>query len=280
MLARFEQTAMAWKTLALRLLARRFLPDNYGPLDNVPLDFYFEHFAPGRLKGYDGESEASAALSRVAGHTMISYERAITLYQQVCHLEESGIEGALVECGVWKGGAAALMALANLEHGRTRREIHLFDSFQGLPEPSSRDGQHDIAKAQRLAGRSLDGSGALRPVGWDRASREDSEALLREVGYPLQHVHYHEGWFQDTLARSDFGDIALLRLDGDWYDSTKACLDVLYPRVVPGGFVVIDDYGHREGCRAAVTDYRREHGIGEFLHHIDATGRYLIKPRV
>jgi hypothetical protein len=269
---------MAWKTLAQKLAARLPLPEGYGPLDNLPLDFYFDRFGSGRVKGYDGEAEAAAALARVAGHTMISYERAVTLYQQVRHLELNGIEGALVECGVWKGGASALMALANIEHGSKRRELFLFDSFQGLPEPTKRDGAAVMAKAQRLAGRNLSGSGALEPIGWDRASRRDCEEIFRTVGYPAEHVHYHEGWFQETLPRTTgIGAVALLRLDGDWYESTKVCLEILYPKVVPGGFVVIDDYGHHEGCREAVDEYRREHGIREFLHHIDTTGRYWIK---
>lgn len=250
----------------------RLAPAGWGNVEALPLENRFP-------KGYDGEAEAARAVVRVEGHTLLSYERAVTLYQQARYLEETRVGGAFVECGVYKGGAVGILAIANLEHGARRRELHLFDSFQGLPEPSRRDGARNLAKAEATSGRSLDGAGALVPVEWDRAAREDCERLFTKLGYPSEHLHYHEGWFQQTLAMgSSIGDIALLRLDGDWYESTKVCLEALYPYVVPGGFVVIDDYGHHEGCRAAVDEYLAGQGIQAYLHHIDYTGRYLVKP--
>lgn len=262
-------------------IRKRNLPEGYGPLLTLPLKVALSDFEDGaRIRGYDQELEASQAVRRVAHNTMISYERAVTLYQQVCHLEKLGVAGALVECGVWKGGAAAIMALANLSHGHRRRELHLFDSFQGLPEPSGADGERALEKAAHKAGRSLSGSGELRPVEWDRAEKKDSESLFAAIGYPAEHVHYHVGWFQETLSQpAPLGDIALLRLDGDWYESTTICLEALYPAVVEGGFVVVDDYGHHEGCRKAVDEYFEREGMSEFLHHIDYTGRYWIRSK-
>jgi hypothetical protein len=256
-------------------LRRWRVPEGFGPLKTIPIDFYLRE---NPSKGYDHEPDASFDLAKVAANTMLSYERAITLHQQVRHLEVAGIAGSLVECGVWKGGAAGMMALANLRYGETRREVHLFDSFQGLPEPSLMDGPEVLARAERLSGRKLDGSAGLVPVGWDEASREDSAALFRKIGYPVEYVHYHEGWFQETLKRGgDLGPIALLRLDGDWYESTKVCLEALYPQVVRGGFAVIDDYGHWQGCRKAVDEYFQKNGLAAYLHHIDYTGRYIVK---
>jgi O-methyltransferase len=263
----------------LRRMRARWAPGDYGPLEAIPMSLYRHRYRfRADLKGYTGEAGAREAVDAASGHTLISYERAVTLFQQVVHLEARGIEGALVECGVWKGGAAAVMAQANLRHGSRRRMIHLFDSFAGLPEPTPKDGERVMAAAAMKAERPLGEGGALRPVNWDVAGREDCEALMRRIGFPAEWVRYHVGWFQDTLSSADgIGPIALLRIDVDWYESTRLCLEKLFPHVVPGGFVVFDDYGHFEGCRKAVDEFLARHAIGAFLHHIDYTGRYLVK---
>lgn len=257
----------------------RSAPLDYGPLLTIPMSLYRARYrGRPRLKGYTGEEGARAAVDAASEHTMISYERAVTLYQHVAHLEARGVEGAFVECGVWKGGAASVMAKANLEHGAQRRMLHLFDSFAGLPEPTAEDGECVLGRAEAKAKRSLGAGGALRPVNWDAADRKDSEELLARVGYPKEWIRYHVGWFQETLdSAEEIGPIALLRIDADWYESTRLCLEKLFPLVVPGGFVIFDDYGHFQGCRQAVDEYLSSHGKGHFLHHIDYTGRYLVK---
>lgn len=111
----------------------------------TPADAY-----PWVQKGYDKEDSARAAIPRVLGHTQLSYERLVTLYEQVAHLERNNIEGCLVECGVWRGGAAGMMAIANLDTSEKRRDMHLFDSFQGMPEPLV---EKDGADALDWAGR-------------------------------------------------------------------------------------------------------------------------------
>ena len=100
------------------------------------------------------------------------------------------------------------------------------------------------------------------------------------AGYPSGLTHFHAGWFQETLRAlpAGFGAIALLRIDGDWYESTKICLDVLFPKVVSGGIVVIDDYGKWSGCREAVDEFLAGLRRPLLLNHIDAAGRYLIVP--
>jgi hypothetical protein len=213
----------------------------------------------------------------VRDSSQLSYERLVSLYDQVAYLERYGIQGALVECGVWRGGASAMMAFANLKTGAERRHLHLFDSFEGMPEPSV---EHDGAWVLKLAGKTGDGS--LRSTGVNVADPSSVHQLIvSTVGYPPEFVHIHKGWFQETLPafRKEIGSIALLRIDGDWYDSTRVAFQNLYDNVVSGGVVVIDDYGHYEGCRKATDEFLD--GLGEpiYLGYIDYTGRYFIKPR-
>jgi O-methyltransferase len=226
-------------------------------------------------KGYDIEDAACEAIPQVVGATQLSYERLVTLYQQVAYLERNRLPGALVECGVWRGGAAAMMALANLAEGSERRMLHLFDSFKGMPEPDlARDGE----EALRWAGQRGDGS--LVSTGVNVASPEEVRSLIiGRIGYPASSVVIHRGWFQDTLpvARPRIGPIALLRVDADWYESTLVALEHLFDLVIPRGVVVIDDYGAFEGCRRATDEFLARHAPDAYLHHIDYTGRYFIK---
>lgn len=225
---------------------------------------------------YDDEEAARQAVSIVDDYTMISYERLVTLWQQVRYLDRAEIPGCLVECGTWKGGACGMMALAHLAGEAAMRPIHLFDSFRGLPEPDGeRDGDAAVTYA---AGRA---SGALTGIGRCMATLEENQRLMREViGYPEDLTRYHVGWFQQTVpaAAAEVGPIALLRLDGDWYESTKICLDWLGSRVSPGGIVIVDDYGKWAGCRRAVNEFLGRRGRPLLLNHIDATGRYWIAP--
>jgi O-methyltransferase len=236
--------------------------------------------------GYELEDAAVTAIAKVRTCTMLPPERLITLYQQATHCEKTGVAGAFVECGVWKGGSVALMALANLEQGAARRDIHLFDAFTDICEPDQAvDGERAIREVKAW-GKDAGVSGKLAPVagfydsmGGAGTLDGNKELLERVVGYPATKLHYHVGWFQDTLPKdaAEIGAIALLRLDGDWYASTKVCLERLYDQVVPGGFVIVDDYGAYEGCRKAVDEFRNSRKIDAYLHHIDAEARYWIK---
>jgi O-methyltransferase len=225
---------------------------------------------------YDEEDLAREALKVVDEYTMTSYERMVTLWQQVRYLDRAGIDGGLVECGTWRGGAMGMMALAHLASGPPSRLLHLFDSFEGLPEP---DEAKDRAMAVEYA--SGQAGGALQSIGRCVGPLEDNQRLLHEViGYPVALTKYHVGWFQDTVpaAASEMGAIALLRLDGDWYESTKVCLESLSPQVSSGGIVVIDDYGKWPGCRQAVDEFMARLSRPVFLSHIDASGRYYVVP--
>jgi O-methyltransferase len=225
---------------------------------------------------YDDEELAREALGIVKPYTMLSYERLITLWQQVRYLDKACIPGGLVECGTWKGGACGMMALAHRRCGSPHRALHLFDSFQGLPEPNKeQDGEMAVRYADERA------SGSLRSIGKCVGLLEENKHLLEDVArYPAELIHYHVGWFQETLrlVPQSVGAIALLRIDGDWYESTKMCLETLYSKVSSGGVVVIDDYGKWPGCRRAVDEFLAGQKRPVYLNHIDAAGRYVIVP--
>ena len=228
------------------------------------------------LRHYDDEDAARQALRIVDEYTMTSYERAITLWQQVRYLDRAGIPGCLVECGTWHGGASGMMALAHLASEKPVRSLHLFDSFAGLPEPDGeRDGDIAIRYADHRA------SGNLESVGQCVGCLDVNKHLIDEIiKYPPQLTHYHVGWFQDTVpaVAGKIGSVALLRLDGDWYESTKICLEAFYPYVSSGGIVVIDDYGKWPGCRRAIDEFMDGLERPLLLNHIDASGRYIIVP--
>ncbi|HXX94758.1 MAG TPA: TylF/MycF/NovP-related O-methyltransferase, partial [Planctomycetota bacterium] len=175
----------------------------------------------------------------------------------------------------WRGGCAGVAATVVREAG-DRRRVHLFDSFEGLPEPSDKDGPEAVSYSD---GR---GGGRLLTTGNCVASVEDVKDLFfNRLGLDPGNVVFHVGWFQDTLPRDrdGVGPIALLRLDGDWYESTAACLRHLYPSVVSGGFVILDDYGQWQGCRRAFEEYVQAQRLGALdLKRIDYTGVYFVKP--
>ena len=264
-------------------------PAIHSLLGNMGYDLYRkDHFDirwPRNLIGFDGEDTARANIEKVRPHTMVAYASLVSLWQQIRFCEEAGIAGDYVECGVWKGGSVALMALANLAYGDSRRRLHLFDAFDDICEPDPEvDGARALAEVSRFAGREKASlSGQLAPVkgfydhmGGAGQLGEVKRLMEHEVGYDPAHLVYHKGWFQDTLPVAEIDRIAVLRLDGDWYASTKVCLEHLYDKVVPGGFVIIDDYGCYDGCRKAVDEFIA--GRRLFLNHVNKDCRYWIKP--
>jgi len=230
-------------------------------------------------------SEASDVINTVRPYTMLSHERLLSLFTQVEFCENAEIPGCYVECGVWKGGSVGLMAMANMKYGVQPRHLHLFDSFQEICEPdASVDGERAI---NEVKSRSTGGvNGELKPLSgiYDSfggpGSLEGNKMLLEKIiGYDPSYVHYHKGWFQDTLPEvTNIDKIAILRLDSDWYASTKICLEHLYDKVVPGGFIIIDDYGTYEGCRKAVDEYIYNNNIKAYFNYVDMVCGYWIKP--
>lgn len=231
--------------------------------------------------------ESEQLIKIVRNKTMVADIGLASLYQQTLFLEENNIDGDYVECGVWKGGAVGLMALVNLRHGRQRRHIHLFDSFEEICEPDEAiDGDRAIREVKQWTetgaaeGRLVPLKGIYDNRGGPGSIEENEELLVQTIGYDAEHIHFHKGWFQHTLPNqhSDIDKIAILRIDADWYASTKICLDYLFDKVVSGGFVIIDDYGAYDGCKKAVDEFLGTTGKSFFLNYVNNDIRYLIIP--
>ena len=206
---------------------------------------------------------------QVKPYTMTSPERVVALCQSIAYLENHQIPGAIVECGVWKGGSmmAAALALEALES--TRRRLYFFDTFTGMTEPADVDIDWQGRPARDL----------MRDTELIRAncSLNDVKQVMMQTRYPWEKLAFVPGSVEATLPEFAPEQIALLRLDTDWYESTYHELEHLYPRLADGGVLIIDDYGHWQGAKKAVDDYFRRHGIDADLRTIDFTGRLLIK---
>lgn len=237
--------------------------------------------------GYELEDDAVECIYIIKNNTMLSKRRLVTLYQQVAYCEKNNIPGSFVECGVWKGGAMGLMALANLRIGIERRHLHLFDAFQEICEPdASVDGERAVREVREFTKKSGHDEGKLLPLtgiydsfGGAGTLEENKKLLEKIIGYPMEKIHYHVGWFQNTLPNDHekIDQIAILRLDGDWYASTKVCLEHLFDKVVIGGVVIIDDYGTYEGCRRAFDEFVTSRNIQLFLGTVDRDCRFFVK---
>jgi hypothetical protein len=213
---------------------------------------------------------------------MLNRQRLALLFELVGYCIKNQIPGSFVECGVWKGGAVGMMAFSAKYYGEPR-DLHLFDSFTDIVEP---DWKVDGDRAIREAGGKNHAQGRLVPLTGIYNQRgghgtvEACRTLLEEtLGYPAEKVHIHKGWFQDTIPNSgkSLGSIALLRIDADWYASTKVCLDHLYDLVSTGGALVIDDYGGYDGCRKAADEFLCAKGLRPFLNHVDEECVYWLK---
>lgn len=216
----------------------------------------------------------AAIVDRVMPFTMTSVERVLAVIDAARHVVRAGIPGAFVECGVWRGGSMMAAALALREAGAADRDLFLYDTFEGMTEPQAVDvdpaGRPAIAEytARRE-----------KNSGWCAASADEVRRNLLSVGYDSQRLIFVEGKVEETIPRTAPDSIALLRLDTDWYESTRHELAHLYPRLVPGGILIIDDYGHWAGARHAVDEYFSEHGPAPLLTRIDYTGRMAVRPR-
>jgi len=220
-------------------------------------------------------------LEQVAPYTLTSPERRYAVIEAVRHIVRTGLDGAFVECGVWKGGSILAMLLTLQRLGRTDRDIWLYDTFEGMTEPQARDTSRFSAPAAEVwaAARASAKKAWSQLFAPEVFSLEDVRARLEATGYPRDRLHFVKGPVEQTLPREMPARIALLRLDTDWYESTRHELQHLYPRLASGGVLIVDDYGHWEGCRAAVDEYFATPGIQPvMLNRIDYTGRIAIKP--
>lgn len=207
--------------------------------------------------------------------TMTSPERIVGLIRAVDYLLKAGIAGDFVECGVWRGGSMFVAARALLHRGSTERQLWLYDTFEGMSEPTSAD--VDLRGAAAAGLLRLHQPDDRLGV-WCRSQLEEVEQTMASSAYPPARICYVAGKVEETLPVARPPSIALLRLDTDWYESTRCELEFLYPLLSPGGVLIIDDYGHWQGCRQAVDDYFAALGQPLHLARMDYTGRIGIKP--
>jgi O-methyltransferase len=223
----------------------------------------------------DLEPAFADAYRPCAPFTMTSVERMYALWQAVRYVHRDAIAGDVVECGVWRGGSSMLAALTLLDLGEDSRTLWLYDTFEGMTEPT----EHDV---------DLTGARMVDEWGTHRGQTEDlifAYGALDEVkrnmastGYPTERLRFIQGKVEDTIPAEIPDRIALLRLDTDWYESTRHELEQLYDRLAPGGVLIVDDYGHWAGAREAVDEYFARADVAPLLSRIDYTGRIGIKP--
>lgn len=214
-------------------------------------------------------------LALVKPYTMTSPERIHALVGAVKYLSRRRIPGAFVECGVWRGGSMMAAAKTLLDLGETDRDLYLFDTFEGMSAPTDHDVDFGGKRAESaLAQSSRTDAGSY----WCYASLEDVQHSVGTIGYPEARIHYVRGKVEETVPAQAPANIALLRLDTDWYESTRHELQHLYPRLVSGGVLIIDDYGHWQGARQATDEFIAATPDFGLLTRIDYTGRLAIKP--
>lgn len=219
----------------------------------------------------DFRKEEAEIVRAVRPWTMTSAERIYALIQSVRYLSKSSIPGAIVECGVWKGGSMAAIARTLIHIQDVSRDLYLFDTFQGMTEPTKNDVDYSGKLASRVLQEEIGSRCADAPL-------EQVKELLFRTGYPEAKIHFIEGKVEKTIPTFAPESIALLRLDTDWYESTKHELVHLFPRLTRTGVIIIDDYGHWKGSRQACDEYFEQNRIPILLNRIDYTGRLALKP--
>lgn len=245
-----------------RATGRRFMQPNYTKVGDL---------------GDEVEAEARAVLNRVAGRTLGVPLQQYTTWSAVRYLVQNHIDGAIVECGTWRGGQAMIAALTLMQVGDTSRDIYLFDTFEGMPPPSDRDTRLDDGMhADQMLELSL-GDRTSSENAWCIADQRDVASGMASTNYPAEHVHLVAGLVEDTIPSEAPPRIALLRLDTDWYESTRHELEHLWPRLVPGGVLMLDDYGWWDGARRAVDEWLEESKVPLLLLRADE-GRVAVKP--
>ncbi len=220
---------------------------------------------------FDARTEETIAL--VAPYTMTSPQRIAALCDAVEYVARHEIPGAIVECGVWRGGSMMAVADTLRRMGAPTRSLYLFDTFDGMPPPSAVDRRFDGVGADEILAASDRSSSEV----WAVSPLEGVQKALAMVDYDQQKIHFVKGRVEDTVPDSAPEEIAILRLDTDWYESTLHELRHLYPRLVVGGVLIIDDYGYWQGARRAVDEYLAEIGAPILLNRVDETGRIAIK---
>jgi hypothetical protein len=201
---------------------------------------------------------------------MTTPERVSALIASISYIVDSRIPGDIVECGVWRGGSMMAAALALDAVDEHDRDLYLFDTFEGMTPPTDQDIRYDGTAASDIA--------ETRGSAWCLADLADVRTNMESVAYAGGEVHFIKGRVEETIPRQAPAELALLRLDTDFYESTRHGMEHLFPRLAPGGVLIIDDYGYWEGARKAVDEYFQQQGMHPFIARVDSACRLVIVP--
>ena len=218
----------------------------------------------------DFRSDEVEIIREVRPWTKTSAERIYALIHAVRYVSMRALSGAIVECGVWKGGSMAAVAKTLVQMKDVTRDLYLFDTFDGMTEPTHEDVDYSGRQASTILVEDFGFRCADAPL-------EEVKQLMYGTGYPKERMHFVQGKVEETIPLHAPDTISLLRLDTDWYASTKHELVQLFPRLAKAGVIVVDDYGHWEGARQACDEYFAENRIPILLNRIDYTGRIGLK---
>jgi O-methyltransferase len=218
----------------------------------------------------DFDAIAVDIIQSVLPYTQTSPERIYALCEAVRYVVANQIPGDFVECGVWKGGSMMAVALTLLSLDDQSRKLYLYDTFDGMTEPSDNDISITGVSAKKML---MSSSKTQDNSIWCFAGIEDVKKAVLSTGYNPNNIHFMQGKVEDTIPSQSPSNIALLRLDTDWYESTYHELIHLYPCLSSGGVIIIDDYGHWQGARKAVDEYISKHNVKLLLNRVDYTGR-------
>jgi O-methyltransferase len=207
-------------------------------------------------------------------YTYTPVERIFSLYNAVRYVVEAKIPGDLAECGVWRGGNCMVMAYTLMSLGETNRKIYIYDTFTGMSKPTEKD-YSPVSKQSGISHwKKLQRDGY---TDWCYSPLEEVQANLAKTGYPEKNLIFVKGKVEKTIPKTAPKNLALLRLDTDWYESTKHEMIHLYPRLTKKGVLIIDDYGHWAGARKAVDEYMEKNKIRILLNRVDYTCRIAVK---
>ncbi|MEU4689029.1 TylF/MycF/NovP-related O-methyltransferase [Actinoplanes sp. NPDC023714] len=227
-----------------------------------------------KIETYPADYDELAVPILRAAHpySMTRKEKRYALYLATRYIVDHEIPGAVVECGVWRGGSMHVVTRTLLTIGVTDRDLYLFDTFEGMTEPTEKDLTYggkpvaELMSAQPKTARI-----------WAIASLDDVKQGFADIPYPPERIHFVRGPVEETLPAEAPERIAILRLDTDWYESTRHELLHLYDRLSPGGVLIIDDYGTFQGARQAVDEFLKETGARLLLSPL-GPGRIAVKP--
>ncbi len=209
-------------------------------------------------------------------YSMVKWPALYMAFNAVDHIINNKIEGSIVECGVWKGGCSAIMAEHFANKKDVSRDLYLYDTFEGMVEPTEKDFSLSIDKTAEEISQDHRKDGEMD---WCAGPLETVKEVLGKTNYPDDKIHTVKGRVEETIPKTVPDKIALLRLDTDWYESTKHELENLFPRLVSGGLLLVDDYGSWSGSKQAVDEYFDKNPCGIFFHYDSVSGSICgVKP--